>query len=49
MRNECLNSKYAYTSPMPVSRLVSLIGGSNWIKILMIIYILQLLFLVSIE
>jgi 20S proteasome subunit alpha 6 len=31
MRNECLNSKYAYTSPMPVSRLVSLIGGKSQI------------------
>ena len=29
MRNECLNSKYAYNSPMPVSRLVSLIGNSK--------------------
>lgn len=27
MRNECLNHKYAYSSPMPVSRLVSLIGS----------------------
>lgn len=31
MRNECLNSKYAYNSPMPVSRLVSLIGGKSQI------------------
>ncbi len=30
MRNECLNNKYAYDSPMPVSRLVSLIGNSNF-------------------
>lgn len=29
MRNECLNSKYAYNSPMPVSRLVAQIGASN--------------------
>jgi len=29
MRNECLNNKYAYNSPMPVSRLVNLIGNSN--------------------
>jgi 20S proteasome subunit alpha 6 len=28
MRNECLNNKYAYDSPMPVSRLVSSIGNS---------------------
>lgn len=27
MRNECLNHKYAYSAPMPVSRLVSLIGS----------------------
>jgi len=31
MRNECLNSKYAYNSPMPVSRLVSLIGSKSQI------------------
>jgi 20S proteasome subunit alpha 6 len=29
MRNECLNSKYAYSTPMPVSRLVTQIGSSN--------------------
>jgi 20S proteasome subunit alpha 6 len=29
MRNECLNSKYAYNMPMPVSRLVNLIGNSE--------------------
>jgi 20S proteasome subunit alpha 6 len=31
MRNECLNSKYAYNSPMPVSRLVSQIGAKSQI------------------
>ena len=31
MRNECLNNKYAYDSPMPVSRLVSLIGNKSQI------------------
>lgn len=29
MRNECLNNKYAFNSPMPVSRLVALIGSSK--------------------
>ena len=29
MRNECLNHKYAYNGPMPVSRLVSMIGSSK--------------------
>lgn len=29
MRNECLNHKFAYSSPMPVQRLVSQIGSSN--------------------
>jgi len=29
MRNECLNSKYAYNSPMPVSRLVAQIGAKS--------------------
>jgi 20S proteasome subunit alpha 6 len=29
MRNECLNNKYAFTAPMPVTRLVSLIGNSK--------------------
>jgi 20S proteasome subunit alpha 6 len=29
MRNECLNHKYAYNSPMPVSRLVGLVGSSK--------------------
>lgn len=28
MRNECLNNKYAYDSPMPVSRLVAVLGNS---------------------
>lgn len=31
MRNECLNHKYAYSSNMPVSRLVSLIGNKSQI------------------
>lgn len=31
MRNECLNNKYAYESPMPVSRLVALIGNKSQI------------------
>lgn len=31
MRNECLNNKFAYNSPMPVSRLVSLIGNKSQI------------------
>lgn len=34
MRNECLNSKYAFNAPMPVSRLVSLIGSSMFSLIL---------------
>lgn len=29
MRNECLNNKFAYNSPMPVSRLVTQIGSSK--------------------
>ena len=29
MRNECLNHLYGYSSRMPVSRLVSLIGSSK--------------------
>ena len=29
MRNECLNSRYAFDSALPISRLVSLIGNSN--------------------
>lgn len=29
MRNECLNNKYSYDSPMPVTRLVSSIGSSK--------------------
>lgn len=29
MRNECLHNKYAFNAPMPVSRLVSLVGSSN--------------------
>lgn len=28
MRSECLNSRYAYDSPLPVSRLVSAVGNS---------------------
>ena len=40
MRNECLNHKYAYDSPMPVSRLVSLIGSSKFlIQILVLIFL----------
>ncbi|CAF0806024.1 unnamed protein product [Brachionus calyciflorus] len=31
MRNECLNNKYAFDSPMPVSRLVALIGSKSQI------------------
>jgi len=31
MRNECLNNKYAFTAPMPVTRLVSLIGNKSQI------------------
>lgn len=31
MRNECLNAKYVYSSPMPVSRLVSQIGSKSQI------------------
>jgi len=31
MRNECLNHKYGYNSPMPVSRLVSMIGSKSQI------------------
>lgn len=31
MRNECLNNKYAYNSPMPVSRLVGQIGSKSQI------------------
>lgn len=31
MRNECLNNKFAYNAPMPVSRLVSLIGNKSQI------------------
>ncbi|RNA18806.1 proteasome subunit alpha type-1 [Brachionus plicatilis] len=31
MRNECLNNKYAYDSPMPVSRLVTLLGSKSQI------------------
>jgi 20S proteasome subunit alpha 6 len=31
MRTECLNSKYAYDAPMPVSRLVSMIGNKSQI------------------
>ena len=31
MRNECLNNKYAYNAPMPVSRLVGLIGSKSQI------------------
>jgi len=29
MRNECLNSKYSYNEPMPISRLVTLIGSKS--------------------
>lgn len=33
MRSECLNSRYAYDSPLPVSRLVSAVGNSIlWIQ-----------------
>ena len=28
MRNECLNSKYAYNTRLPISRLVSAVGDS---------------------
>ncbi|KAK2141807.1 hypothetical protein LSH36_1037g00075 [Paralvinella palmiformis] len=28
MRTECLNSRYAYDQPLPVAKLVSLIGSS---------------------
>ena len=31
MRNECLNNKYAFNAPMPVTRLVSMIGNSKTI------------------
>lgn len=31
MRSECLNSKYAYDTPLPVSRLVSMIGNKSQI------------------
>ena len=31
MRNECLNHRYAYDEPMPVARLVSLIGNKTQI------------------
>jgi 20S proteasome subunit alpha 6 len=31
MRNECLNNKYAFNAPMPISRLVSLIGNKSQI------------------
>lgn len=33
MRNECLNSKYAFSSPMPVSRLVTQCGAKSQIPI----------------
>jgi len=33
MRKECLNSKYAYSEPMPVSRLVSLVGTKSQVPI----------------
>jgi len=33
MRNECLNSKYSFNLPMPVSRLVSLIGTKSQVPI----------------
>ncbi|ESO93223.1 hypothetical protein LOTGIDRAFT_232677 [Lottia gigantea] len=31
MRSECLNSRYAYNSPLPVSRLVSMLGSKSQI------------------
>lgn len=31
MRNECLNNKFAYNSPMPVQRLVALVGSKSQI------------------
>ena len=38
MRNECLNSKYGYDSSIPVSRLVTLIGNSNNIEIIFLLF-----------